>query len=207
MSMPVAFHQPGTTVLHRAPAGLKLAGLLVVSIVVVLLHGVVPTTSVAVASVLAGLVARLPWRRALRASRSILVVALVAGALQWWWYDAGKAAETLVDLLALSLLGLVLTTTTPVVALVDVLTAALGPLRRLGLDPDRVALAITLAIGALPTMVGLARESRDAAAARGLERSPRAMVTPFVVRVVARAHQTGDALAARGIDDVDPVER
>ncbi|MEO9322836.1 energy-coupling factor transporter transmembrane protein EcfT [Nocardioides sp. C4-1] len=201
MSTPVAFYRPGTTVLHRTPAAVKLVALLIVSVTVVVLHGPVPTASGAGLAVVAAVVARLPWRAAARASRSIVVIAVVAAALQWWWYDAATALETLVDLLALSLLALVLTLTTSVVALVDVLTRALRPLRPLGVDPDRVALAIMLAIGALPTMVVLARESRDAASARGLDRSVRAHVTPFVVRVVARAHETGDALAARGIDD------
>ena len=41
----------------------------------------------------------------------------------------------------------------------------------------------------------------EAARARGLGRHPRAYLTPFVIRVVARAHETGDALHARGITD------
>ena len=47
----------------------------------------------------------------------------------------------------------------------------------------------------------LALETRDAARARGLGRNPRVYLTPFVVRVVARAHEQGDALAARGLGD------
>ncbi len=47
----------------------------------------------------------------------------------------------------------------------------------------------------------LALETRDAARARGLGRHPRAYLTPFVIRVVARAHETGDALTARGLGD------
>ena len=63
-----------------------------------------------------------------------------------------------------------------------------------------VALALGLAIQALPGTVALAVETRDAARARGV-RHPRAFLTPFVIRVVARAHETGDALHARGIGD------
>ena len=37
--------------------------------------------------------------------------------------------------------------------------------------------------------------------ARGLDRNPRAHLSPFVVRLVARAHESGDALHARGIGD------
>ena len=56
-------------------------------------------------------------------------------------------------------------------------------------------------IGALPGTLALALETRDAARARGLGRNPRVYLTPFVVRVVARAHEQGDALAARGLGD------
>ena len=68
-------------------------------------------------------------------------------------------------------------------------------------DADAVALAFSLMIRAIPTTIAIADETRDAAVARGLERSPRARLTPLVIRVVAHARATGDALQARGIGD------
>jgi biotin transport system permease protein len=44
-------------------------------------------------------------------------------------------------------------------------------------------------------------EVRDAARARGAERDPRVWLTPAVLRVVGRARDLGEALAARGIVD------
>ncbi len=131
----------------------------------------------------------------------ILVFAVFVAALQWWWYGRDKAIETLVDLVALALMAIVVSATTPVNAMLDALVRWLRPLRRLGVDPDRVALTFALAIQALPGTVALALETRDAARARGVERHPRALLTPFVMRVVARAHETGDALQARGIGE------
>ena len=84
--------------------------------------------------------------------------------------------------------------------MLDAFIRWITPLRRIGVDPERVALTFGLAIQALPGTVALAVETRDAARARGL-RHPRAFLTPFVIRVVARAHETGDALHARGIGD------
>ena len=109
--------------------------------------------------------------------------------------------ETLVDLVALALAAITVSATTPVNAMLDTLVRAVRPLRRVGVDPERVALTISLAIGALPGTLALALETRDAARARGLGRHPRVYLTPFVVRVVARAHEQGDALAARGLGD------
>ena len=77
--------------------------------------------------------------------------------------------------------------------------------RMLGLSRNAMAalplLLLPMAIGALPGTLALALETRDAARARGLGRNPRVYLTPFVVRVVARAHEQGDALAARGLGD------
>ena len=53
----------------------------------------------------------------------------------------------------------------------------------------------------VPALLTTATEVRDAARARGLDRSPRALLVPTAVRTVARARATGEALAARGIGD------
>ena len=66
---------------------------------------------------------------------------------------------------------------------------------------DRVALAISIALRAVPATAEVATETRDAARARGLERNPRAILTPFVVRVVRDARLRGEALHARGVGD------
>ena len=86
-------------------------------------------------------------------------------------------------------------------AMLDAVVRWIQPFRRFGVDPERVALTLGLAIQALPGTIAIALETRDAARARGLERRPRAYLSPFVVRVVARAQETGDALAARGLGD------
>ena len=135
------------------------------------------------------------------ALRGILLVALALGAWQTWQRGWPRAVEAVGDLVALVLLATVLTVTTPVDEVLDAITRALRPLRRLGVRTDAVALAFALAIRALPTTVALADETRDAARARGLERDPRARLTPFVVRVVAHARATGEALHARGLGD------
>jgi biotin transport system permease protein len=54
---------------------------------------------------------------------------------------------------------------------------------------------------ALPAIFEIAHETREAAKARGLERSPRASLSPMAIRVVAHAYDTGAALHARGIGD------
>jgi biotin transport system permease protein len=202
VSQPVLLgvYQPGGSPLHRLPVGVKLAGLAALSLAIVLVRSMPASLVFLAAALLLALVGRVSLRTLVRAARGVLLVALVVAGFQWWLSGYAKAVETLVDLLALALAAVVLSATTPVNAMLDAIVRWVAPLRRLGVDPERVALTFTLAIQALPGTLTLAVETRDAARARGL-RSPRAYLTPFVVRVIARAHETGDALTARGIGD------
>ncbi|MFT4083621.1 MAG: CbiQ family ECF transporter T component [Nocardioides sp.] len=201
MSLTVGVYRPGTSLLHRLPVGPKLAGLAGLSVAIVLVRG--PWTSVGFLAIAVALLllARLDPRPVLRSLRVVLVVALIVAVLQWWLFSLARATESLLDLVALALLALTCSATTPVTAMLDAIVRWCGPLRHVGVDPERVGLTLGLAIQAMPATLTLARETRDAARARGLDRSPRAHLTPFVIRVVARAHETGDALRARGIGD------
>ena len=197
----VAAYRPGDTLVHRLPVGAKLGALALFSLSVVLVRSMAASWVWLGLALLAALVARTDLATLLRAARLVLVLAVVVSAFQWWIDGPAKAVETLVDLLALALGAIVVSATTSVNAMLDAIVRWVGPLRRVGVDPERVALTFSMAIGALPGTVGLALETRDAARARGLGGHPRAYVTPFVVRVVARAHETGDALHARGLGD------
>lgn len=197
----LGIYRPGTTLLHRLPAGAKLLGLFAASVVVVVLRS--PPTSLAGLAVALGFVGwsgmgvRIAWR----ALRGILLVVVLLGAWQVWQNGWAVAVESVGDLTTLVLLSTVLTVTTAIDELLDTITRALGPFRRVGVNPDKVALAFSLMIRAIPTTIEIADQTRDAALARGLQRSPRARLTPIVIRVVAHARATGDALHARGIGD------
>jgi len=146
-------------------------------------------------------VGRVPWRGLARSLLPLLLSLLVLGAYQWWQRGAAVAVEVVADLLTLVLAASAVTATTPADRMLDVLERAVRPLRVLGVRPDLVALAVALMLRSVPALLGTAAEVRDAARARGLERSPRALLVPTAVRTVARARATGEALAARGIGD------
>jgi biotin transport system permease protein len=196
----VGVYQPGDSVLHRLPVGVKLTGLAVLSLTIVLVRSMPWSLVFLGVALLIASIARVSVPLLVRAARGVLLIALVIAGFQWWLAGYAKAIETLVDLLALALAAVVLSATTPVNAMLDAIVRWVTPLRRVGVDPERVALTFSLALQALPGTIALALETRDAARARGL-RSPRAYLSPFVIRVVARAHETGDALMARGIGD------
>lgn len=199
--MLTGLYLPGTSLLHRAPAGAKLAALLVFSSLLVALRSPV-TVGVAAAVVVLGFgVARLGPRAAVDQVWPLRWVAVVLVPFQWWmggWRAVVVVVGTL--LVAVAAAGLV-TSTTRVTEMLDALVRLLRPARRLGLDAERVALVLSLTMRAIPVVAGTFAEARDARRARGLERSTRALVTPLVVRTVRHADRVGEALAARGVDD------
>ncbi|MGN8246312.1 CbiQ family ECF transporter T component [Cellulomonas soli] len=187
--------------MHRAHPGLKLALLTVLGVLVVAVRG--PHSSLIALGlvVLAALVARLPWHRTARGVLPVLATAVLIGVYQWWARGPAVATEVVVDLLTLVLAATLVTATTRADALLAVLARIARPLRHVGLSPETFALSVALVLRAIPVLVTTTLEARDAARARGLDRSPRAMLVPAAVRMVAHAHATGDALAARGLGE------
>lgn len=200
-SLLIGAYRPADTLLHGLPAAAKLLALLVAGPLVAIVRGWQSAlVALGVAVVLVAL-SRMRGRDLVRALRGLLLLVLVLGG--WLTRQEGwpRAVETVGDLVALVLLATVVTTTTPVDAILDVVERALGPLRPVGVDPARVALAFSLVLRTIPATIGLAEETRDAARARGLERHVRARLTPFAIRVVSDAQATGEALHARGVGD------
>ena len=192
---------PGTTPLHRAPAGLKLLLLLAATVTLVAVRSLwVSGAAVLLAVSLAWWVGLSPVRLA-RMLRGALVALVPLAALGWWQHGPARGSEPALDLLATIVLATALTASTRADRLIAALVRATGWLRPLGFSPERFALAVQLMLRAVPALLETMGQVRDAAVARGLERRPRAYLVPFAVRAVGRAHATGDALAARGLGD------
>ena len=163
----IALYHPGTGIVHRAPAALKL-GLLAVGALVLSLY---PHDAVSIAVallVVAGLyvVSGLGFRVLLAEMWRLrwIVIVLAAALLifvspQAAWISTGRVVAVL-------LLAVLLTLTTRMSALLDVLQNLLRPVRRLGVDPEAVALTISLTLTTIPVIAGFAARVREAEQAR-----------------------------------------
>lgn len=209
-SLLLGAHRPADTVLHRLPAGTKLLSLLVASLLVAVIGDWRSSLVALGVALLLVALSRMPLRTLGRSLRGLALVVLLLGGWLAWQVGWQRAVATVGDLVAVVLLATVITTTTPVDAILDVVERSLRPPSRLlgrvsggrlGVHPERVALAFSLVLRTIPTTIGLAEETRDAARARGLERDVRARLTPFAIRVVSDAQATGEALHARGVGD------
>ena len=203
MTGALALYEPGSSVLHRAPPG--------PSFVVMLLFvaGTVALDDpwwLGGACVLVGLgyvVARIRPRRVLGLLRMLALLAGLILAVQWWLIGPREAAVACLRIVAAIGAANLFTLVTKVDDLISAIERALGPLRRFGLDPERVGVVVGLTVQAVGTLAGIARQVREAARARGAERSLTAFALPFVVRTLRYADELGEALAARGWGDRD----
>jgi biotin transport system permease protein len=197
----LGMYLPGNSPVHRAPAGLKLA--LLAALMTTLMLWRTPAGLALVAATLAAAFAAsgLGPRDLGRQLRPALPIVVIVAAGQVWL--AGPRTAFLVAaalLLAVATAALV-TLTTRTVDLLDAFVGALRPLRVMGIDPERVALVMALAVRSVPVLAQLAMQVLEARRARGAERSVRAFAVPFVIRTLRHADRLGEALSARGIDD------
>lgn len=201
----LGLYVPGDSLAHRLPAGVKLGGLLAAGVGSLWLD-----TWPLVASALAVVLALYPlahvpacvlWRQ-VRPLGWVLTLVAVFHLLASGWE---RTAVVVGLLLCLVLLASWVTLTTRTSDLLEFLVAACGPLRRVGVDPDRVGLLVALGIRSVPVSIDLAQQVRDAQLARGLQASPRAFAVPLVVRALRRADAVAEALVARGVEDPHPA--
>lgn len=195
----IQLYVPGTSVVHRLGAGAKLLALAVAALVLSL----VSPDPWGIAAALAGvsalyLLARLPLRvLAAEIWRLRWLVVVLGGALLVFvgplaaWISTGRVVTIV-------LLASLLTLTTRMGDLIDVLRRLIAPARRFGVDPESVTMTIALTITMIPVVAGFASQVREAQRARGAARSELHGVVPLMVRTLRHADDVADALAARG---------
>lgn len=203
---------PGRSVVHRAPAGLKLLALSAFGAALLALPAL-PVAAAGLAAVVAvgrG-AARLPLRVLAAHARPVLGWAVLVLAVHAVAADPAGGAATALRLLALVLAAAVVTCTTRVTALVAVVERLCAPLALVGVSPARIGLVLAMALRFVPLIAERAARVRDAHAARGGSlrgvRGTAALVVPLLVQVLRLAHTVGEALDARGADDAPPGRR
>ncbi|NIH80106.1 energy-coupling factor transporter transmembrane component T family protein [Amycolatopsis viridis] len=195
------WYEPGTSPVHRAPAGVKFGLLLVLAAVVFVLRSPLWLGVLSGAALAGYVLARVSWRRCRGLLRSAGLLVVVVFALQWWLLGLEPAVVVCLRIVAALAAANLVTITTRVADLIAAIERGLGPLRRFGVRPERLGLLAGLTLQAVAALTAIAGEVREAAKARGADRSVVAFTVPFLVRTLRHADELGEALAARGEGD------
>jgi biotin transport system permease protein len=197
----LGLYRPGSSPLHRLPAGVKLGALALAGAGSVWIDTPAQTAAALIVVLALHPLGRIPTRAVTDMLRPLLWMLVPLSVFQLLVAGAARTTVLVGVILALVLLANLATLTTRTTDLIDVVVTLCRPLRVLGVDPVRVGLLLNLAIRCVPLVIELATEVRDAQRARGLESSPRALVVPLLVRTLRRADEIGEALVARGAAD------
>jgi biotin transport system permease protein len=197
----LGLYRPGSSPLHRLPAGVKLGALALAGAGSVWIDTPAQTAAPLIVVLALHPLGRIPTRAVTDMLRPLLWMLVPLSVFQLLVAGAARTTVLVGVILALVLLANLVTLTTRTTDLIDVVVTLCRPLRVLGVDPVRVGLLLNLAIRCVPLVIELATEVRDAQRARGLESSPRALVVPLLVRTLRRADEIGEALVARGAAD------
>jgi biotin transport system permease protein len=197
----LGLYRPGSSPLHRLPAGVKLGALALAGAGSVWIDTPAQTAAALIVVLALHPLGRIPTRAVTDMLRPLMWMLAPLSVFQLLVAGAARTTVLVGVILALVLLANLATLTTRTTDLIDVVVTLCRPLRVLGVDPVRVGLLLNLAIRCVPLVIELATEVRDAQRARGLESSPRALVVPLLVRTLRRADEIGEALVARGAAD------
>jgi biotin transport system permease protein len=189
------------------PAGIKLAGLALGSLLLVPVDDgrILAAVLVAIGAVYAGFgrhgLARL---RLLRPLLPFLVIIGGVQALSGGW-DAG--AVIVMRLVAMLLAADLVSMTTTMGALMEVLAPPLRLLRPLGVNPRKMALAVALVLRFVPVLMTRWRAREEAWKARSSRRVPARLIAAFLADGLQLADRVAEALDARGFDTAAAAPR
>jgi biotin transport system permease protein len=188
--------------LSRVRPGIRFGFLFVAGIALYLITSpLVLACSLAVA-VVALLLTRASASELLRPVLGLVIIIGVVVIMTGFTLGWSAALVSGLRLMTLCLFAYAISLATRFAEMLDVFERLLRPTRRLGLDPARISLALSLTVRFIPEIRTRYLQVREAQYARGLQHRPMATLVPLIIRTLQSAEQIAEAIDARCYDDV-----
>lgn len=192
------------SILHRAPPGVKLGGLVAFSLAVFITGNLWALSGFAALAAFAYFTLPIELRPALARLVPMAFAILLVGGFSLIFNPWEQALASVLRLSALMLAAAAITTTTPVPAFIDTITRAARPLEKIGLvRAADIGLAVGLVIRFVPDILSSYGAIRDAHRARGIRFRPTGAIVPLIILTLRNADSIADAIDARGIRGED----
>ncbi len=183
---------------HRLPAGAKLTGLCAASLVLLPVDDYrVLLATLAGAGLLYPTLGREAVRQ-LNLLKPLLPILAVLMGIHLWLDDWQTGTAAVARILTMVLLANAVTMTTTMSDMMDALAPVLAPLRWVGGNPDKLALAVALVIRFVPVLFAEWQARENAWRARGGKRGTWRLIPGFCLGALRLSAAVGDALDARG---------
>lgn len=190
---------PHKTIFHSVPAGRKLLGLCVISTGLFQISSLsillALTFGVAVTYLTQGMGFAKFGARMLRPLWPFVVIIAL---YHWVTHDFGNGVEIILRMMIAVALANLVTMTTSLGEMIDILIRLLRPITWFGLSTKPVALSIALFIRFIPTLIERGTTMQAALRARSHKKSGWRLVVPLTLSVLNDAEHVASALRARG---------
>ena len=205
----LSLYVPGPSPIHRLPAGVKLLALAAGSGALFLVPGIPVHAAELLALLVLFRVARLPGKEVFDQLRPALILLVPIFLFHVFVTDWVLGLETVLRVLALLLFAVIVTLTTKLSEMIEVLERVMRPLRLAGINPSKAGMMLSMVIRLIPLLMREAGEILEAQRARGLERNAIALLVPLLIKALKMADDLSDAMDARGYDPgaVSPIWR
>ena len=197
----IALYVPGTSPIHRMPAGPKVLTFMALTLAITLSARSAWALLIVFAFVVGGyLLAGLGMRDLFRQVVVVRWVVLVMLIAQLVFLPPLVAVANTGRVLAVIVLAALITLTARIPDLLEATERSLAPLRRFGVNPASVGLLLAMTITAIPVIAGFAASIREAQRARGVPLRIGTFVVPLLVMALKHSDDLADALIARGVE-------
>ena len=195
----ISLSSPVKTRAHNWPAGMKRAGLCAATIVLFFIENLAVHAGILVAVTGVYLSAgALFFKAGLRQLRVLWPFVVIVAIWHIWTGETQQGAVILLRLLSALALANLVTMTTRLSDMIDVVRLLTRPLAKLGLNPAALDMAIALVIRLTPVLAQKGRNLTQAWRARSARRPNWLILLPFTVLALDDADHVAEALRARG---------
>ncbi|MHC8491839.1 energy-coupling factor transporter transmembrane component T family protein [Thalassospira sp. SM2505] len=198
--MIAGLYRDGNSVLHRAQAGAKILAMVALGTGVFLIPDWPVVSLVLVSVIVLYRISGFGWATMTAQIKPMFWLLAIFFAVQLWLNDWQAGLLVITRIAAIVMFASLVTLTTKTSDMLASLERAMRPLKPLGVNPEKVSLAISMVLRFIPVIATVASEIRDAQRARGLDRSILAMIVPLIIRTLKMADDVADAIEARSFD-------
>ena len=185
------------TWLHKIPAGAKLAGLAVASIMALQAGNWRALALACAVAISIYLSLRRPGLARLWSLRILVPLVLGIGIFQGLVMSWEAALLSVFRIFLMVILADLVTASTPMQNMMRVVLPLFAPFKLIGLQPKILALCVALVIRFIPVLAAQWAAQSDAWRARSGKRPGFKLIIPFISRALARTDQIAESIAAR----------
>jgi biotin transport system permease protein len=193
----ISLYLPGRTWLHRCPAGVKLGGLALCSLMLLPVQDWRLLFTACAGTVMMFLTLGRAGADRLFALRVILPLILGLGAFQWMLASWHVALGSVLRIVLMIMLADLVTLTTPMQEMMRVITPLLSPFKLLGLNIRKLSLAVALVIRFVPLLLAQWQNQSEAWQSRSPRKPGLKLIIPFLSETLRRADQVAESIEAR----------